>query len=49
MVVTKKRVRESDAGLCEYGLWDIVQREASDHSQGFEDNNLGSSPGMLGQ
>ena len=26
-----------------------VQRGASDHSQGFEDKNLGSSPGLLGQ
>ena len=25
-----------------------VQRGASDHSQGFEDKNLGSSPGLLG-
>ena len=27
----------------------IIQRRASDHSQGPEDNNLGSSPGLLGQ
>ena len=27
----------------------FVQRGASDHSQGFEDKNLGSSPGLLGQ
>ena len=26
-----------------------VQRGASDHSQGFEESNLGSSPGLLGQ
>ena len=26
-----------------------LQRGASDHSQGFKDNNLGSSPGLLGQ
>ena len=26
-----------------------TQRGASDHSQGFEDKNLGSSPGLLGQ
>ena len=26
-----------------------LQRGASDHSQGFEDQNLGSSPGLLGQ
>ena len=27
----------------------VVQRGASDHSQGFEDKNFGSSPGLLGQ
>ena len=26
-----------------------VQRGVSDHSQGFEDKNLGSSPALLGQ
>ena len=27
----------------------FVQRGASNHLQGFEDKNLGSSPGLLGQ
>ena len=27
----------------------FVQSGAAYHSQGFEDNNLGSSPGLLGQ
>ena len=26
-----------------------LQRRAWDHSKGFEDKNLGSSPGLLGQ
>ena len=28
---------------------DFVQSGAAYHSQGFEDDNLGSSPGLLGQ
>ena len=32
-----------------FGNHSHVQRGASDHSQGFEDKNLFSSPGLLGQ
>ena len=33
------------------GIWtqQAVQSGAAHHSQGFEDKNLGSSPGLLGQ
>ena len=31
-----------------WALWSYLQRGASDHSQGFKDKNLGSSPVCLG-
>ena len=37
-----------DDNVTFYAFYD-VQLGASDHSQGFEDKNLGSSPSLLGQ
>ena len=44
-----KNVAEGQVRVLTLGRALQVQRGASDHTQGFEDKNLGSSPGLLGQ
>ena len=48
LLIKNYELRFSISTLC-YNAAHTVQSGAARHSQGFEDKNLGSSPGLLGQ
>ena len=45
----REGVQDSNAALLQQVRWGCVQSGAADRSLGFEDEDLRSSPGLLGQ